>query len=248
MFWTRKQENGKYAVTASTLGPVARSENLVIQEVDDELLVFDELRARAHCLSGDAARVWRAADGSKPVEQLATELGISDEVVLRTLAELEEKELLKAEEEDSRGGATRREFGVRVAKLGAAGAAVPMIYSVAVATPMAAATQTPQQCLFYSADSCDGCTGICGCCCCCQGCSKTSVPACKICCPTSLCNVTNTGDGCGDLIPGTGQCSSGPNCSATAKLPPDCVQPCPVPANCSGHDCNCLGIGNPCGP
>lgn len=248
MFWTRKQQNGKFAVTESSRGPAARSQNLIIQEVDDEVLVYDEFATRAHCLSGDAAKVWRAADGTKSVEALATDLGLSEETVLVTLAELEEKNLLDEQpDEESRGGATRREFSVRVAKLGAAGAAVPMIYSVAVATPMAAATPTPQQCLFYSADSCDGCTGICGCCCCCQGCSATTVPSCKICFPTSLCNALNAGAGCGDLIPGTGQCSSGPNCSATAKPPPKCAQPCPTPANCDGHDCNCLGIGDPCG-
>jgi hypothetical protein len=246
MFW-KQSRNGKYATASSNLKPLARSDDLVVQEVEDEVLVYDELRARAHCLSADAARVWRACDGRKAPDAIAAELLMPEDAVLQALAEIESKDLLDTGPELSNGnGATRREFSLKVAKLGALGATVPMIYSVAVPIPAAAATPTPAQCLFYSADSCDGCTGICGCCCCCQGCSATTVPSCKICFPTSLCSVANTGAGCGDLIPGPGQCTSGPNCSATAKDPPKCSPPCPTPTNCSGHDCNCLGIGNPC--
>jgi hypothetical protein len=251
LFWTQKT-TGKYAsMSVQKRNPLARSEDLVVQEVEDEVLVYDELYARAHCLSADAARVWRACDGNSGADDLAGRLTLSEETVVRALAELEDKELLDQGPVLPNGngnGRTRREFGIRAAKVGALAASAPMIYSTVIAPPMAAATPTPQQCLFYSADSCNGCTAICGCCCCCQGCSATTQPACKICFPTSLCSVANTGPGCDSLIPGAGQCSSGPNCSATAKAPPKCSPPCPTPATCNGHDCNCLGIGNPCGP
>jgi hypothetical protein len=242
VFWTRKQQNGKFAVTLPRTKPLARTEDLILQEVDDEVLVYDQTFHRAHCLSPEAASVWRACDGETDTAAIGRKLGLESEVVLRALAELEDKELLK-EMEETTGGTTRREFSFRVAKLGAAGAAVPMIYSVAVATPMAAATPTPAQCLFYSAKSCDGCSHICGCCCCCQGCSSATVSACKLCFPIGMCTTGFAGDGCSNTLPGT-SCSSGPNCSVEDKS--DCVQPCPPNPNaCAPHPCNCFNLGVP---
>jgi hypothetical protein len=257
VFWTRKEQDGKYAVTAAPNGPLARSENLIIQEVEDEVLVYDQRIARAHCLTPEAASVWRACDGATDADALAGKLGLDSEVVLNALAQLDEKDLLEPEPIEQPSGSTRREFSVKVAKMGAAGAAVPMIYSVAVATPMAAATPTPAQCLYYSANSCDGCKHICGCCCCCQGCSgATGVPSCKICFPTSLCSNANAGSGCSNYTKTGVPCSSGANCSATAEdiLEPGgtCTPPCVngAPANdCGGHGCGCNGaFPNPCTP
>jgi len=254
VFWTRKQQDGKYAVTVPAHDPVARSEDLTIQEVDDEVLVYDQRIARAHCLTPEAASVWRACDGSTDADGIARKLGLEPDVVVRALGQLEDQDLLDPQPSTEAGGSTRREFSVRAAKLGVAGAAVPMIYSVAVATPIAAATPTPAQCLFYSAQSCDGCKHICGCCCCCQGCSAATESACKICYPTSLCSSSNTGAGCSNYTNAHTPCSSGPNCSATAddvlapgsKCDPPCING--EPSNkCGGHPCGCAGaFPNPC--
>jgi hypothetical protein len=251
VFWTRKQ-NGNYAVAVSTHDPMARSEDLIVQEVDNEVLVYDEVYARAHCLSADAARVWRACDGQTSESGLQEKLGLSAETVVRALAELEEKELLAAGPDEGEG-ATRREFGLKAAKMGAVAAAAPMIFSIVAPTPAAAATPTEAQCNYYSGKSCDACQGICGCCCCCQGCSKTTnSPACKMCSAIRTCP-THT-KGCADQLAALGgdagqTCSSGPGCSATAK-PGMCSPPCTggVPSDdCRSHDCNCFGIaGNPC--
>ena len=43
--------------------PVARQEGLVIQEMPDEVLVFDLKTNKAHCLNETAAFVWKACDG-----------------------------------------------------------------------------------------------------------------------------------------------------------------------------------------
>ena len=51
------------AASSRSKKPLARSEELVIEELGDELLVYDERTQRAHCLSATAARVWRACDG-----------------------------------------------------------------------------------------------------------------------------------------------------------------------------------------
>src|SRR4051812_44464298 len=53
--------------------PQART-NVVVQEVGDELMVYDLERDEAHCLEPLAARVWRLADGQTPVEKLVERL------------------------------------------------------------------------------------------------------------------------------------------------------------------------------
>jgi hypothetical protein len=241
--------------------PKARSEDLIVQEVDDEVLVYDVDSANAHCLSADAAAVWRAADGQKSEAMLADELDLDAEVVTRALAELEEKALLEAPaivQANGNGhsnGDTRREFGLKAAKIGGAVAAGPMIYSIVAPTALATVSTPEFLCNYFSGQSCDACAQICGCCCCCQGCTPKSGPsACKACSSIDMCD-SHT-DGCQDLLVtlgGVGKCSSGPNCSDSAK-PGMCLPPCklvngvPVPQiDCKTHDCNCFGIpGNPC--
>jgi hypothetical protein len=263
VFWTRK-DNGNYAVAMPAQNPKARSEDLIVQEVEDEVLVYDVGTARAHCLSAEAAAVWRAADGQKSEGALADELDLDSEIITRALAELEEKELIEARpvvQVNGNGhsnGATRREFGLKAAKVGGAVAAGPMIYSIVAPTALATVSTPEFLCNFYSGQSCDACAQICGCCCCCQGCSKTTgSPACKMCSSIDTC--PRHTKGCSDQLeilggtPGR-ECSSGPKCSDTAKEPPKCLPPCklengvPVPQiDCKTHDCNCFGIpGNPC--
>ena len=43
--------------------PHARTDNLVIRELDDETLVYDMERDEAHCLNQTAALVWKQCDG-----------------------------------------------------------------------------------------------------------------------------------------------------------------------------------------
>ena len=242
--------------------PKARSVDLIVQEVDDEVLVYDVDSANAHCLSADAAAVWRAADGQKSEAMIADELDLDSEVVTRALAELEEKELLEAPAivhangNGDSNGATRREFGLKAAKIGGAVAAGPMIYSIVAPTALATVSTPEFLCNFYSGKSCDACAQICGCCCCCQGCTPKSGPsACKACssidtCPSHEAYCADLVENLGGLAPCSNQT---PKCSDTAK-PGMCLPPCrlvdgvPVPQlDCKTHDCNCFGIvGNPC--
>ncbi|HJZ82776.1 MAG TPA: PqqD family peptide modification chaperone [Pyrinomonadaceae bacterium] len=50
--------------------PRARSENLVIRELDDETLVYDMERDEAHCLNQTAALVWQRCDGRTTATRL----------------------------------------------------------------------------------------------------------------------------------------------------------------------------------
>ena len=45
--------------------PAAREEGLIIQEMADEVLVYDRERYKAHCLNQTAALVWRRVAAGK---------------------------------------------------------------------------------------------------------------------------------------------------------------------------------------
>lgn len=124
------------------VSPVARTESLIVKEVDGETLVYDLKTDKAHCLNDTAARVWKNCDGRKSVseisEQLSTEsnTSVEDELVWLALDQLEKFKLL--EEAPARpaflAGMTRRQM---VARLGIAAVALPAI--VAIVAPEAKA-------------------------------------------------------------------------------------------------------------
>jgi hypothetical protein len=51
--------------------PVARTEKLLIQEVGNELVVYDQETNASHCLTSVAASVWHHCDGQNTVEDIA---------------------------------------------------------------------------------------------------------------------------------------------------------------------------------
>jgi hypothetical protein len=155
--------------------PLSRTEDLIVEELDGGLLIYDTRNDRAHSLQSAAAQVWQRADGDTPPEKLSEELGLDAGTLDRALAELESCGLLEvASVADADGrpvaGTTRRELGIRVAKVGGAVAAAPLIVSVAAPRPAAAQTPVPGcEALFECLEDCGqtqhGCQGT-GCCCC----------------------------------------------------------------------------------
>lgn len=49
--------------------PISRQKRLVIQELPDEVLIYDLDRDKAHCLNQAAAFVWRQCDGRTTVAE-----------------------------------------------------------------------------------------------------------------------------------------------------------------------------------
>ena len=127
--------------------PRLRAHDLVIHDLPDEVLVYDQERDQAHCLNQTAALVWRACDGKlTPLEiarKLTAELDtpISEEVVLLALAQLEKFRLLERSKiNSSKYPAISRRQMVRT--LGVA-VALPVITSIVAPTPAQAATCIP---------------------------------------------------------------------------------------------------------
>lgn len=188
--------------------PLARSENLVVEELGDEVLVYDLERHRAHCLSVTAALVWRRCDGETHVTSVGAGLGLDADTVDRALDELVACELLEtgaAPATSSPTGSTRRQVMVKAAKTGAAVAAVPLIVSVAAPLPVQAATLAHCLALGNGIGNCGNacCQGGTGCCCC----HKVNDQSTRSCVPTELCarNFYQPLPGPGDPV--TGHCS-----------------------------------------
>lgn len=124
--------------------PTARTQDLIVEELADELLVYDRRTDVAHCLNAVAAAVWRACDGGTDVDALAQALaphaGRDDPelLVLRALQELREKGLLEAERPGAAGLSRRQALG-RIG-VGMAAVAAPLIVSAKAPTPAEAAT------------------------------------------------------------------------------------------------------------
>jgi hypothetical protein len=128
-----------------TRRPLSRSADLIIEELGEELLVYDTRNDRGHSLSPTAAKVWQRCDGRTPANGLSAQLGLDAEAVEQALAELDACELLEAPAEPTldvvhNGGGTRRELAGKAAKLGVGVAAGSLILSRAV--PAAAQAQT----------------------------------------------------------------------------------------------------------
>jgi len=126
---------------------------LVIQELDQEFLIFDPSTEKAHCLSGVGALVFKACREQLSLAELKLQLktsGVTDEetAIEESLRQLGEEKLVASQS----GAFNRRRF------LSAAGtaAAIPLITSVMAPRPaqalscvncaLIAPTTTPQDC------------------------------------------------------------------------------------------------------
>src|ERR1044072_5130817 len=80
---------------------LARQEDLVVQELPDEVMVYDLKRHKAHCLNKTAAFIWHHCDGQTTAAEMARLLGqdagspVDEEVVWYALDKLGKAELLE---------------------------------------------------------------------------------------------------------------------------------------------------------
>ena len=126
--------------------PRMRKQRLIIDELPNEVLVYDLDRHKAHCLNRTAALVWRQCDGQTPPREIARRLQskldqpFNEDLVWLALRQLNKIHLL----EEPIGlppqlaGMSRRDM---VRTLGiAAAVAVPLITSIVSPTAVQAAT------------------------------------------------------------------------------------------------------------
>ncbi|MDT4968131.1 MAG: hypothetical protein QOJ64_2868 [Acidobacteriota bacterium] len=144
---------------AQQIVPCARKARLVVQELPDEVLVYDLDRHKAHCLNKASALVWKHCDGKSTVGQLRALLeealgtATDDDVVWLALGQLRRFHLL---EEESKGfgmmKVTRRDL---VSKYLPAALALPLILSIpSPAAAQAASCRPPGSACTANAQCC----------------------------------------------------------------------------------------------
>ena len=129
--------------------PIARKSGLVVQEVPDEVLVYDLETNKAHCLNQSAAMIWRSCDGKTSVSEIATlveeQAGnkVTEDFVWLAIDQLSENNLLEKQLTPNFPGQTRREV---IKKIGLA---------TIVAIPVIASLVAPQSALAAASCSCN---------------------------------------------------------------------------------------------
>jgi hypothetical protein len=149
----------------------ARKEGLVIQEMPDEVLVFDLETNKAHCLNETAAFVWKACDGKNSVADITKLFGsksgtsVPEDLIWLALDQLKTKNLIENKDEIvvDYNGMSRREV---IRKVGLASVvALPLISSLVAPTDVSAqascaGNNRPVGCQCGSNNECA--SGVCG--------------------------------------------------------------------------------------
>lgn len=131
--------------------PLARREELVVQEMTDEVLVYDLKSNKAHCLNPTAAFVWDHCDGQTGAAEIALLMEkewnkpITEDVVWLALQQLEKAKLLQGQLVRPKGETrVSRRAVMRTLGLGAA-ATLPLVVSL-IAPSAAMASTIPPVC------------------------------------------------------------------------------------------------------
>lgn len=126
--------------------PLARKEELIVQVLADEVLVYDLRKNKAICLNQTSALVWQNCDGKKTALEIAGEVekrfgsAVNEDFVWFAVNQLEKENLLQNAEEipNKFNGMNRREVIKRISA--ASVVALPVIASLVA--PMAVAAQS----------------------------------------------------------------------------------------------------------
>ena len=149
--------------------PEARREGIIVKEFENEVLIYDLDRDKAHCLNPMAGEIWRQCDGTATVSTIAASLRqkhgseVDEKVVWLGLDSLRRSHLLKEPVDKTCWpqllGMSRRD-AVRRISLGAA-IAIPIVASMTAPTAVEAAVSCGARCSLCST-SAQCCSGVCG--------------------------------------------------------------------------------------
>jgi hypothetical protein len=186
---------------------LARDEQLIVRELQDEVLIYDLTQHKAHCLNRTAAFIWNHCDGQTTADEIAKlmeeewDTSVSEDVVWFTLDKLGKAHLLQERITLPQAHARlSRRSAVRQMGVGAL-MAIPVVMSVVSPTPAAAAS-VPVIC---------------------QACRKKSDGVCPTTCDSNVLGTCYNNAGCG-----AGQalyCSTCAACFSDPNIPgpPDTI-------------------------
>lgn len=120
--------------------PVSRTANLVVQEMDGEVLIYDLSNNKAFCLNETSALVWQLCNGKKTVAEISEFISqklnssINEDLVWFALDQLKKEKLIENRNElpDEFEGMSRREV---IKKIGLGSMiALPVIAAIVAPT------------------------------------------------------------------------------------------------------------------
>lgn len=208
--------------------PLSRKVDIVIQELEKEVLIYDLKKNKAYCLNQTSAMVWQECDGTKTIGEITEVLNkrlkthVSEDIIWLALKQFKNDDLLDNKKEflSDFDKLSRREI---VRRIGFASAvALPILSSIIAPSAVNA------QSACFSADN-SGSNSTPGCSC------VGTFDCCGICSATNFCTGAPRGGAGGD--PGAApSCFPGLDCSL---------------ANNSGNNsvpgCPCIGTFDCCG-
>jgi len=212
------------------IGPLARSADLFVDTIGNELLVYDTLSRRAHSLNDVSATVWKACDGTRSPNQIASHTGLDLAAVELALDNLADIELISGHQ---RTGISRR-TALRRVTVGAAGLTVGAAAAggVAAALPVIRSITAPSAAMALSHGS---------------ACTSQSCDAGSFCNQYSRCvsgSARPIDSSCGGA---NGECSYGDHCNGSSRCATghagNNFHPCTANSQCN-YGLYCSGNGS----
>jgi hypothetical protein len=120
--------------------PALRNENIVVQELDAEILLFDLKNNQAYSLNETSAKVYRACGNEITIEELKRRTHFTDELIHLTLEKMQKANLLieNINYADTFNSVNRREIIKRIAL--SSTVTLPVISSIVIPTAANAAS------------------------------------------------------------------------------------------------------------
>jgi hypothetical protein len=142
--------------------PVSRKDNLVVQELNGEVLIYDLTDNKAFCLNKTSALVWQACDGHKSVAEISDFIShklsspVNEDLVWFALDQLKKERLLENGNEipNQFAGMSRREV-VKKVGLGSM-IALPIVASLVAPAALQAQSADCMSCVKFNSG------GVCG--------------------------------------------------------------------------------------
>jgi len=150
------------------VAPKAREENLVVQELDGEVLIYDLNTNKAFSLNETSSLVWQLCDGDKSVSEISESISrkldspANEDLVWLALEQLKKEKLIANGEEvvSNFAGMSRREV-IKKVGLGTM-IALPLVSSLVA--PTAVSAQSPSACTGHCGHTL-ACPSVAGCMC-----------------------------------------------------------------------------------
>jgi hypothetical protein len=125
--------------------PQSRNENIVVQHLDKEVLIYDTRANKAYCLNATAAAVFNACGNNQAFNDLKGETNFTDDLIYLTLDGLKKNNLLEDDYISPLVGLSRRDV---IRKIGFASLVALPVISLLVAPTATGAASDLSDCYF----------------------------------------------------------------------------------------------------